>query len=99
MFKKGISIFTVTTMLIIMSFSAAFAATDKEISRSIRKEISAADRDLFSQTRVSVLTKDGTVYLRGSVEHFSQISQFGQMAAMTDGVNRVVNQLDMYSSN
>jgi len=98
MFKKGITVFTVAAMLSIISFSAAFAATDKEISRSIRQEISAADRDPFSQSRVSVLTKDGTVYLRGSVEWLSQSTQAAQIAQATPGVNRVVNQLNVGSS-
>lgn len=99
MFKKSISICTVAALLTLTTFTAAFAVTDQEISRSIKNEISTLDKAPFSKTRVNVLTKDGTVYLRGRVDHVSQINGLEQMAATTDGVNRVVNQLDVYSSN
>ena len=99
MFKNSVTMFTVATMFAIMSFSTAFAATDKEISRSVRKELFAAERDPLGHTRVSVFTRDGVVYLYGTVERFSQINQMGQMAAMADGVNQVVNQLKVHSSN
>lgn len=98
MFKKSITLLTVASVFTAISFSAAFAATDREIARSISSGISTIVNEPFSPSRVDVLTKDGTVYLRGSVEYQAQRAEVEQLAKATPGVDRVVNQLNLYSN-
>ena len=100
MSKKILSIITFSILSVLFASTAfASASDDRAISKSIRKSIDQELRQSFATHNVSILTKGGVVYLRGHVSSFQEAQIARGIAANTQGVNKVVNQIDINSGN
>ena len=66
---------------------------DATLTSSVKTKL-AADK-LSSLTRVDVDTNNGTVYLNGVVESPDQRARAQELASQVNGVNKVVNNLQV----
>ena len=92
----------VVAMLTILSLAGCQAMTgktagqnvdDATLTSSVKTKL-AADK-LSSLTRVDVDTNNGTVYLNGVVESSDQRARAQDLASQVNGVNKVVNNLQV----
>jgi len=71
---------------------------DIAITKSIRKEVVAHDGFSVDAKNVKIITRDGVVTLRGPVKSFSEKEMVASLAAQTNGVKRVDDQLEIAGS-
>ncbi|MCA1852521.1 MAG: BON domain-containing protein [Beggiatoa sp.] len=70
-------------------------AGDREITAAVRRAIVEDDSLSLNAHNVKIITRDGTVTLRGPVESRAERTTIGQLAEKTAGVKRVDNQLEI----
>jgi hyperosmotically inducible periplasmic protein len=70
-------------------------AGDREITAAVRRAIVKDDSLSLNAHNVKIITRDGTVTLRGPVESTAERTKIGQLAENTAGVKRVDNQLEI----
>ena len=70
-------------------------AGDREITAAIRRAIVKDDSLSLNAHNVKIITRDGTVTLRGPVESAAERTTIAQLAEKTAGVKRVDNQLEI----
>jgi hypothetical protein len=70
-------------------------AGDREITAAIRRAIVKDDSLSLNAHNVKIITRDGTVTLRGPVESAAEQTKIAQLAEKTAGVKRVDNQLEI----
>ena len=68
---------------------------DREITAAIRRAIVKDDSLSLNAHNVKIITRDGTVTLRGPVESTAERTKIAQLAEKTEGVTRVDNQLEI----
>ncbi|MGH8591497.1 MAG: BON domain-containing protein [Gammaproteobacteria bacterium] len=68
---------------------------DLEITAAIRRAIVKDDSLSLNAHNVKIITRDGTVTLRGPVDNHAERTTIGQLAEKTVGVKRVDNQLEI----
>jgi hyperosmotically inducible periplasmic protein len=68
---------------------------DREITAAVRRAIVKDDSLSLNAHNVKIITRDGTVTLRGPVESTAERTTIGQLAEKTAGVKRVDNQLEI----
>ncbi len=71
------------------------AAADLNISAQIRKQLMADDSLSSDAKNVKVITRDGTVVLRGTVKSDAEKANVEAKAVSVAGMNRVDNELDV----
>lgn len=69
--------------------------SDLEITRSIRKAVMADSSLSFTAKNVKIITRDGTVTLRGPVKNAAERSAIEAAAHQVAGVTQVDNQLEI----
>jgi hyperosmotically inducible periplasmic protein len=69
--------------------------SDLAITKHIRKEVVAHDGFSFDAKNVKIVTRDGVVTLRGPVKTASEKQTVASLAAQTDGVKRVDDQMEV----
>lgn len=67
------------------------ALRDRTLQEHIRTRLGGNFETAWVSRRISVTVKDGAVVLAGDVDTFAQRREAGRMAAMTSGVQRVLN--------
>lgn len=70
-------------------------AGDREITAAVRRAIVEDDSLSLNAHNVKIITREGTVTLRGPVESTTERTTIGQLAEKTAGVKRVDNQLEI----
>ena len=70
-------------------------AGDREITAAIRRGIVKDDSLSLNAHNVKIITRDGTVTLRGPVDNAAERTKIAQLAEQTAGVKRVDNQLEI----
>jgi hyperosmotically inducible periplasmic protein len=70
-------------------------AGDSEITAAVRRAIVKDDSLSLNAHNVKIITRDGTVTLRGPVESTTERTKIAQLAEKTAGVKRVDNQLEI----
>ncbi len=68
---------------------------DLAITKEIRKQVVAHDGFSLDAKNVKIVTRDGVVTLRGPVKTASEKEMVASLAAQTDGVKRVDDQLEI----
>ena len=68
---------------------------DREITAAIRRAIVKDDSLSLNAHNVKIITRDGTVTLRGPVDNTAERTKIAQLAEKTEGVTRVDNQLEI----
>lgn len=91
MSRKIIATITGIALFSTMLTAGAFATTGNDISKSINSNM--------ENSQVRVFVEDGTAYLRGTVSYVDDIAQAADIAKSSSGVERVVNQLSVYTPN
>jgi osmotically-inducible protein OsmY len=71
---------------------------DIEITQHIRKAVVAHDGFSLDAKNVKIVTRDGIVTLRGPVKTASEKEMVASLAAQTDGVKRVDDQMEIAGS-
>jgi osmotically-inducible protein OsmY len=71
---------------------------DIAITQQIRKEVVAHDGFSVDAKNVKIITRDGVVTLRGPVKTVGEKEMVASLAAQTDGVKRVDDQLEIAGS-
>ena len=69
--------------------------SDREISRSIRKEIMGKDDLSTTAKNIKIITRDGKVTLRGPVNSEAEQKAIAEIAQGVAGVSSVDNQLEV----
>jgi hyperosmotically inducible protein len=70
-------------------------AGDREITAAVRRAIVKDDSLSLNAHNVKIITRAGTVTLRGPVDNTAERTTIGQLAEKTAGVTRVDNQLEI----
>jgi hyperosmotically inducible periplasmic protein len=70
-------------------------AGDREITAAIRRAIVQDDSLSLNAHNVKIISRDGTVTLRGPVDNTAERTKIAQLAEKTAGVKRVENQLEI----
>jgi osmotically-inducible protein OsmY len=70
--------------------------TDAEITTALKAKLAAAERTAL--VTIDVETRDGTVYLRGTVGDEATRSRAAELARQTPGVREVVNELKVHGA-
>lgn len=70
-------------------------AGDREITAAVRRAIVKDDALSLNAHNVKIITRNGTVTLRGPVDNAGERTTIGQLAEKTAGVKRVDNQLEI----
>lgn len=68
---------------------------DRELTAAVRRAIVEDDSLSLNAHNVKIITRNGTVTLRGPVESTAERTKIGQLAEKTTGVKRVDNQLEI----
>ena len=99
MYKKIASTLCAFSLLGVLFAPSALAdeSADAAITKSVREGIRESFERPLNSDNITVFTEDGTVYLRGKVHQFDQISSAEGIAKSTPGVNKVVNELELMS--
>jgi hyperosmotically inducible periplasmic protein len=69
--------------------------TDRGLTQRVRQGVVGADALSMTGKNVKIITQAGVVTLRGPVKTAAEKAQIGAIAAKTDGVKRVDNQLEI----
>jgi len=72
---------------------------DREMTRQIRRAITSADQASMDAKNIKIITRDGTVTLRGPVQNDQERQTIAAMAQKIPGVHAVDNQLEVKSQN
>jgi hyperosmotically inducible protein len=70
-------------------------AGDREITAAVRRAIVKDDSLSLNAHNVKIITRDGTVTLRGPVDNTAERTTIGQLAEKTAGVKQIDNQLEI----
>jgi hyperosmotically inducible periplasmic protein len=70
-------------------------AADRELTAAVRRAIVKDDSLSLNAHNVKIITRNGTVTLRGPVESTAERTKIAQLAEKTAGVKRVDNQLEI----
>ncbi len=70
-------------------------AGDRDITAAVRRAIVKDDSLSLNAHNVKIITRDGTVTLRGPVDNTAERTTIGQLAEKTAGVKRVDNRLEI----
>jgi len=76
-------------------FDQGGSAADREISATIRKALVDNDQLSMNAHNVKIITRNGQVTLRGPVKTASEKTTVANVAAKTNGVKGVNNQLEV----
>jgi len=77
------------------SFDQGGSEADREISAAIRKALVDNDQLSMNAHNVKIITRDGQVTLRGPVKSPAEKTSIANVAAKTNGVKGVDNQLEI----
>jgi hyperosmotically inducible protein len=88
-----LTVFSLTGCQAMTGKTAGQNVDDATLTSSVKTKL-AADK-LSSLTRVDVDTNNGTVYLNGVVESSDQRARAQDLASQVNGVNKVVNNLQV----
>lgn len=69
--------------------------TDRTITQDVRKSVMGADGLSMDAKNVKIVTKDGTVTLRGPVSNADEKNKIAEITQKTSGVKSVDNQLEV----
>jgi hyperosmotically inducible periplasmic protein len=72
---------------------------DREMTRQIRRAITSADQASMNAKNIKIITRDGTVTLRGPVQNDQERQTIAATAQKIPGVHAVDNQLEVKSQN
>jgi hyperosmotically inducible protein len=72
---------------------------DREMTRQIRRAVTSADQASMDAKNIKIITRDGTVTLRGPVQNDQERQTIAAMAQKIPGVHAVDNQLEVKSQN
>jgi osmotically-inducible protein OsmY len=68
---------------------------DRGVTQRVRQGVVKDDALSMTAKNVKIITREGVVTLRGPVKTAAEKAQIGAIAAKTDGVKRVDNQLEV----
>lgn len=72
--------------------------SDLAITRAVRRDVTDDDAFSMNARNVKIITRDGVVTLRGPVKTVEEKAKIEALAARTDGVRSVDNQIEVETS-